>query len=98
MFTSFTNRNFLDPKRFRKLLGSDLEESDADLERGKSYRSENYSLVNIDVIKKDGEIEPLGVTWRYFLKLLMWVTMDEVNALLLTRGLQPFLPFASFWH
>ncbi len=38
---------------FRKLLGSELEEAHADMERGKN-----------DVIKKDGEIEPLGITWR----------------------------------
>ena len=36
-----------------------------------------------------------GILWRWFVKLLMWMTNDTVNRLRFTRGIQANLPFQT---
>ena len=56
---------------------------------------ERISRGTIRDFTANSEVTEIGKLWRFILRVLLLLTLDVVNALRLTRGLQASLPFLS---
>jgi len=94
------SQQFLDPRRYRKKTADGYVHADKGyVEHGHAAEVEAMDTeMNVGSVKRlmhYVEIDGLAYTWRFWLNMLLLATMDEVNALRITRALQLSVPFLT---
>ena len=83
---AFDNDRFFGPEGYEDLLGQAYDDMARLSQNNKSWGA------------PAPEMGWLGMLWRWFVKLLMWMTNDSVNRLRFTRGIQQNLPFQTAYE